>query len=85
MSGIDYSRLRSITAGRLVRALTQDGFEFLRQRGSHHRYGHSDGRRVTVPFTRRGDAIAMGTLRFVIEEQARWTEDDLRRLGLIRS
>ncbi len=81
---IDYSRLRSLPARRLIRALTQDGFSFLRQTGSHHRYGHADGRRVTVAFTRRGDTIAIGTLQFIIEEQAHWTADDLRRLGLIR-
>ena len=84
MNRIDYSRMRSMPAGRLVQALTQDGFGLLRQRGSHHRYGHPDGRRVTIAYTRRGETIAIGTLRFIIEEQARWTADDLRRLGLIR-
>ena len=83
MNGIDYSRLRSVTAGQLAHALIRDGFEFLRQRGSHHRYGHPDGRRVTVPFTRRGDTIAIVTLRSIIEEQARWTAEDLRRLDMI--
>ena len=84
MNRIDYSDLRSMPAGRLVHALIQDGFVLLRQRGSHHRYGHPDGRRVTIAYTRRGDTIAIGTLRFIIEEQARWTAEDLRRLGLIR-
>ena len=83
MSTIDYSKLRSLPARALCRALVQDGFVFTRQRGSHHRYAHPDGRRVTVPFTRQGDTFASGTLRSILEKQAHWTADDLRRLGLL--
>jgi predicted RNA binding protein YcfA (HicA-like mRNA interferase family) len=83
MSEIDYSKLRSLTAREFCRALERDGFSFTRQRGSHQRYAHPDGRRVTVAFTRTGDTFAPGTLRSMIETQARWTEDDLRRLGLL--
>ncbi len=83
MSEIDYSTLRSLTAHEVGRALERDGFTFTRQRGSHHRYAHPDGRRVTVPFTRSGDTFAPGTLRSILERQARWTADDLRRLDLI--
>lgn len=79
---IDDSRLRTLTARQLINALVHDGFRFVRQRGSHHRYRHPDGRRVTVPFTRVGDTFAPKTLKSIIEEQARWTEDDLRRLNL---
>ena len=58
---------------------------FLRsQRGSHQRYRHADGRRVTVSFHHPSDTFRPKTLRRMIEEQARWTEDDLKRLGLIR-
>jgi predicted RNA binding protein YcfA (HicA-like mRNA interferase family) len=45
---IDYRGLRSLTARDLIAALTRDGFYFVRQAGSHQRYGHADGRRVTV-------------------------------------
>ena len=54
MSEIEYHNLRSVTAREVCRALEQDGFTLARQRGSHQRYTHPDGRRVTVPFTRRG-------------------------------
>ena len=82
MSEIDYSRLRSLLARRLIRALLDDGFAFNRQRGSHHRNRHPDGRPVTVAFTRGGETVPLGTLRFIIEEQAIWDVEDLRRLGL---
>ena len=83
MREIEYTRLRSLPARRLIRALMDDGFTLIRQRGSHHRYRHPDGRRVSVAFTRRGETIPIGTLQFIIEEQARWTVGDLVRLGLL--
>ena len=83
MTNIDYSRLRTVTAHDITRALMHDGFVQGRQRGSHHRYVHSDGRRVTVAFTRRGDTFELNTLRSIIEVQAKWTNEDLRRVRLL--
>ena len=83
MNGIDYGRLRSLTARELVRALLQEGFFLARQRDSHHRYNHPDGRRVTVPFTRSGGTFALRTLRSIIETQAHRTAGDLQRLGVL--
>jgi predicted RNA binding protein YcfA (HicA-like mRNA interferase family) len=83
LSEIDYSRLRSLTARDMIRALIRDGFSLDRQKGSHQQYYHSDRRRVTVTFHRPGDTFSLGTLRSMIERQAQWTESDLRRLGLI--
>ena len=79
----DYTVLRSLTARQLIAALIRDGFVFSRQRGSHHRYTHPNGRRVTVPFIRQGDTFAQKTLKRIIESQARWSEEDLKRLRLI--
>lgn len=81
---INYSRLRSITARQLAAALLADGFVFYRQRGSHRRYRHADGRRVTLMFHHASDTFALGTLRSLIETQAQWSQDDLIRLGLLR-
>ncbi|MGD9615741.1 MAG: type II toxin-antitoxin system HicA family toxin [Alphaproteobacteria bacterium] len=83
MSEIEWRRLRNITAREIVNALIRDGFVCYNQRGSHQRYRHSDGRRVTVTFHRAGDTFPLGTLRSIIELQARWTEADLRRLSLL--
>ena len=83
MSEINYGTLRSLTARELCRALEHDGFTFRRQRSSHRRYTHQDGRRATVPFTRDGDIFAMGTLKNMIEIQTRWTAEELRRLERI--
>jgi predicted RNA binding protein YcfA (HicA-like mRNA interferase family) len=83
MSSIGYSKLRSLTAKELVRALLKDGFTLSHQRGSHHRYRHTDGRRVTVAFSSPGDTFLFKTLKSMIEKQAKWTAEDLKRLGLI--
>ena len=80
---IDYRGLRSLTGRELIAALIRDGFTFTRQSGSHQRYKHPDGRRVTVAIHGRGDTFTIKTLRSIIESQARWTEDDLKRLNLI--
>ena len=79
----DYSQLRSLTARRLVTALESDGFTFRRQRGSHRHYFHPDGRRVTLSFHHSSDTFRPGTLRSIVEVQAKWTESDLGRLSLL--
>jgi predicted RNA binding protein YcfA (HicA-like mRNA interferase family) len=50
---IDYSKLRSLTAREMMRALLADGFALKAQRGSHKRYQHADGRRV-LPYHSAG-------------------------------
>ena len=43
------SRLPVLSAREVIRILDQVGFETVRQRGSHVRLKHEDGRVVTVP------------------------------------
>jgi predicted RNA binding protein YcfA (HicA-like mRNA interferase family) len=81
--GIDYGKLRTVTAREVISALVRDGFSFDRGSGSHQIYYHSDGRRVTVPFHSGGSTFTRKTLKSIIETQARWTEEELRRLRLI--
>jgi predicted RNA binding protein YcfA (HicA-like mRNA interferase family) len=82
---IDYGRLRSLTAQKLISALVRDGFVFDRSAGAHHIYYHlGDHRRVTVSFHASGQTFPIKTLNKMIEIEARWSEDDLRRLKLIK-
>jgi predicted RNA binding protein YcfA (HicA-like mRNA interferase family) len=80
---INYAQLRSLTARELISALTRDGFILDRQSGAHQHYLHRDKRRVTVSFHRPGDTFPLKTLKAMVETQARWTQEDLRRLGLL--
>ena len=80
---LDYQRLRNLTTREIMSALLHDGFVLRHQSGSHARYVHPDGRRVTVTFHGKGDTFRIKTLRTMIEDQACWMEDDLKRLKLI--
>ena len=81
---IDYRALRSLTAREIIAALLRDGFfQRKHRKGSHQRYQHPDGRRVTVAPHASGGTFDIKTLKSIIEKQACWTEDDLKRLNLI--
>jgi predicted RNA binding protein YcfA (HicA-like mRNA interferase family) len=81
---IDYSKLRNLTARKLVSALKRDGFSLVRQSGSHQIYRHPDGRRVTISFHSGGQTFSPKILKIMIEEQAKWTEEDLKRLKILK-
>ncbi len=80
---IDYSRLRSLRARKLIRAFKKDGFYEERSKGVLRLFKHPDGRRTTIHLHNMGQTFAVGTLKAIIEEQARWTEEDLERLGIL--
>ena len=80
---INYRRLRSLTARRLIRALKQDGFYEARKKGENRFFVHPDGRKTTIHLHNMGQTFAVGTLKAIIEEQAGWTEADLERLRIL--
>jgi predicted RNA binding protein YcfA (HicA-like mRNA interferase family) len=80
---IDYTRLRGLTARRIVTALQRDGFEMVRRKGATRFFKHPDGRRVTIHLHRPGQILPIGTLQEIIENEARWSEEDLQRLRLV--
>ena len=73
---------RGLTARQLTRALQTDGFQLARRRGSHRIYRHPNGRRVVVAYHALSDTFPIGTLKAMIADTG-WTEDNLRRLGLL--
>lgn len=85
MTNPDLSSLRSLTERKLIRALEKDGF-YAESRGSAHQqfYNANDGRRVTVTFHHASDTFVPKTLRSMLREQAKWTQADLKRLGLAK-
>ena len=85
MTDADLSGLRSLTAGKLIRALKKDGFYAETRGGAHQQfYNANDGRRVTVTYHHASDIFAPKTLQGMLREQAKWTQDDLKRLGLVK-
>ena len=59
------SELRPLRSEEVLRALKRAGFETMRQRGSHVRLKHPDGRVVTVPMHKE---IGRGLLRKIIRD-----------------
>ena len=61
------SRLPVLSAREVIRVLEQVGFQVVRQRGSHVRLRHEDGRVLTVP-VHRGQNISRGLLRKILRD-----------------
>ena len=61
------SRLPILSGRKVIRALEQIGFEVLRQKGSHVRLKHEDGRVVAVP-VHAGQDISRGLLRKILRD-----------------
>lgn len=67
-----------LRATEVIRVLENLGFKVVRQRGSHVRLVHADGRVVTVPIHAQQD-IGRGLLRKILRD-ADLTPEDLARL-----
>ena len=61
------SRLPIVKGSAVVRALERAGFRVARERGSHKRLRHDDGRVVTVP-VHAGQDIGRGLLRKILRD-----------------
>lgn len=64
----------------LIAALERAGFETARQKGSHVRLRHPDGRVVTVP-VHAGQDIGRGLLRKILRDADITVEEFLRLLN----
>jgi predicted RNA binding protein YcfA (HicA-like mRNA interferase family) len=71
-------RLPALSAKDLIRALERVGFSVVRQRGSHIRLKHEDGRFVTVPL-HAGQDVSRGLLRKILRD-AELSPRDLEKL-----
>jgi len=56
-----------ISAKELIKFLVSKGFVFIRQKGSHQRYKHSDGRAITIPVHGK-DNLKRGLLNGILNE-----------------
>jgi len=80
---IDYSRLRGLTVRKIVHALEKEGFVRAKKRGADLVYRHPDGRRVPIHYHKGSETFPPKTLKKIIEA-AGWTEEDLKRLKLLK-
>ncbi|GFP19147.1 hypothetical protein HKBW3S03_00651 [Candidatus Hakubella thermalkaliphila] len=75
-------KLKNTPVRELIRALEPDGFPYTWRKGSQRVYRHHDGRRVVIHYHHAKDTLPPGTLQSFLQG-TRWSEDDLKRLGLI--
>jgi predicted RNA binding protein YcfA (HicA-like mRNA interferase family) len=61
------TKLPVLKSEELVACLTRNGFDVIRQKGSHVRMKHPDGRVVTVP-VHPGQDIGRGLLRKILRD-----------------
>lgn len=74
------ARLPTIGGEEVGRALQRAGFEVMRQKGSHIRMRHADGRVVTVPI-HKGQVLGRGLLRKILRDAELSREEFLDLLG----
>ncbi|MGD1922248.1 MAG: type II toxin-antitoxin system HicA family toxin [Pleurocapsa sp.] len=60
-------KLPTVTGKETIRALSQIGFEIVRQKGSHVRMKHADGRVVTIP-VHGNKNLGKGLLRKILRD-----------------
>lgn len=60
-------KLSPISSRNLIKIITKLGFEKIRQEGSHVRFAHSDGRKITIPI-HSGENIHRGLLRKILKD-----------------
>lgn len=60
-------KLPIVTADKTVKALEKFGFQRIRQKGSHLRMKHEDGRVVTIPI-HTGKTLGRGLLRKILRD-----------------
>lgn len=71
-------QLPIVSSRELIAALEKAGFESVRQKGSHLRLRHPDGRTVTIP-VHPGQDIGRGLLRKILRD-AELTRDQFLAL-----
>ncbi|MBI2309540.1 type II toxin-antitoxin system HicA family toxin [Candidatus Collierbacteria bacterium] len=62
----------------LIKILEKQGFVQIRQRGSHARLVHSDGRKTSVPI-HSGEKVHLGLLRKILRD-AGFSPEEFNRL-----
>lgn len=60
-------KLSPINSKDLIKILQKQGFEVIRQKGSHVRLEHPDGRKTTIPM-HAGEKVGVGLLRKILRD-----------------
>ena len=73
------AKLPLITANALIKIIKKLSFKFIRQKGSHMFFQHSDGRTTLIP-NHPGEQIDRGLLNKIIKKDIQISIDDFLSL-----
>jgi predicted RNA binding protein YcfA (HicA-like mRNA interferase family) len=59
--------LPALTGGEIVKALVKAGFQIVRQKGSHVKLAHPDGRITVIP-VHKGESIGKGLMSKILRD-----------------
>jgi len=79
-----WDQLKALSSGDLIRVLTKDGWEQVDHEGAEHIFRHPEGRLVSMhhhPASKKGYGAKL--LKNLLA-QIGWSEEDMRRLKLIK-
>lgn len=82
LSGHLWSQLKNVTADDLIAALVRDGWSEDARGGSQRIFRHPDGRRCSIHYHPQR-TYGHGLLHALLDDIG-WSEEDLRRLKLVR-
>ena len=78
-----WAQLKNKTADELISALEKDGFVLDNKARTERIYRHPDSRRVSIHYHTGNRGYQSGLLKALLEDIG-WTENDMRRLKLIK-
>lgn len=78
-----WKQLKNIPVGKLISALVKDGFILDKELRTERVYRHPDGRKVTIHYHKSNETYGSSLLKSLLDDIG-WSENDLRRLKLIK-
>lgn len=78
-----WKQIRNKSADKLVSALLKDGFILDTKVRTERIYRHPDGRRISIHYHTGNTTYRPGLLKNLLDDTG-WTEEDLRRLKLVK-
>lgn len=78
-----WDQLKNKTTDKLISALEKDGFVLDNKARTERIYRHPDGRRVSIHYHTGNRGYRRGLFKALLEDIG-WTENDMRRLKLIK-
>jgi predicted RNA binding protein YcfA (HicA-like mRNA interferase family) len=78
-----WNQLKNKSANDLIKALLKGGFRLVDKVKVERIYRHPDGRKVSIHYHKGNKTYGAGLLKELIEDTG-WSEEDMRRLKLIK-